>query len=61
MNFVKIIITVLLSQYIFGCIEKTTYSGKIITNSDLDLNILNKNELVNKFYLTLFYIHFLLF
>ena len=49
MNFVKIIITVLLSQYIFGCIEKTTYSGKIITNNDLDLNILNKNELINKF------------
>ena len=40
---------VMLSQYIFGCVEKTTYSGKIITNDDLDLNILNKNELINKF------------
>ena len=40
---------VFLSQYIFGCVEKTTYSGKIITNDDLDLNILNKNELINKF------------
>ena len=40
---------VILSQYIFGCVEKTTYSGKIITNDDLDLNILNKNELINKF------------
>ena len=49
MSFIKIIIIVMLSQYIFGCVEKTTYSGKIITNDDLDLNILNKNELINKF------------
>ena len=50
MSFFKIvIILVILSQYIFGCVEKTTYSGKIITNDDLDLNILNKNELINKF------------
>jgi outer membrane protein assembly factor BamE (lipoprotein component of BamABCDE complex) len=35
--------------YILGCVEKTTYSGKIITNDDLDLKILNKNELINKF------------
>ena len=40
---------VILSQYIFGCVEKTTYSGKIITNDDLDLKILNKNELISKF------------
>ena len=49
MSFQKIIIIVILFQYIFGCVEKTTYSGKIITNDDLDLNILNKNELINKF------------
>ena len=49
MNFIKIIIIVILSQYIFGCVEKTTYSGKIITNNDLDLNILNKSELIDKF------------
>ncbi len=49
MSFIKIIIAVILSQYIFGCVEKTTYSGKIITNDDLDLNILDKNELLNKF------------
>tara|TARA_Y100000741_G_scaffold286019_1_gene225863 strand:- start:39 stop:467 length:429 start_codon:yes stop_codon:yes gene_type:complete len=49
MSFLKIIIMVILSQYIFGCVEKTTYSGKIITNDDLDLNILNKNELIKKF------------
>ncbi|MDC0060227.1 hypothetical protein OAJ19_00785 [Pelagibacteraceae bacterium] len=49
MSFLKIIIIVFLSQYIFGCVEKTSYSGKIISNDDLDLNILNKNELINKF------------
>ena len=49
MSYLKIIIAVILSQYIFGCVEKTTYSGKIITNKDLDLIILNKNELINKF------------
>ncbi len=49
MSFLKVILIVILSQYIFGCVEKTTYSGKIITNDDLDLNILNKNELINKF------------
>ena len=49
MSFFKIIILITLSQYIFGCVEKTTYSGKIITNDDLDLNILSKNELINKF------------
>ena len=48
MSFLKIIIIIILSQYIFGCVEKTTYSGKIITNDDLDLNILNKNDLINK-------------
>ena len=49
MSFLKIIIILYLSQYIFGCVEKTTYSGKIITNDDLDLKILNKSELINKF------------
>ena len=49
MRFVKIIIIVILSQYIFGCVEKTTYSGKIITYDNLDLKILNKNELISKF------------
>ena len=49
MSFLKIIIIVILSQYIFGCVEKTTYSGKIISNDDLNLKILDKNELMNKF------------
>ena len=49
MSFFKIIIIAILSSYIFGCVEKTTYSGKIINDDDLDLQILNKNELINKF------------
>ena len=36
--------------FIFGCTEKITYSGKIITQNDLsNLNITNKNELIKKF------------
>ena len=34
----------------FGCVEKTTYSGKIITPKDLtDINIFNKNQLIKTF------------
>ena len=37
-------------MYIFGCSEKTTYYGKIITQDDLtNLNIQNKNQLLEKF------------
>ena len=49
MKFLKVFIACLLSLYIFGCVEKTTYSGKIITYDNLDLKILNKNELISKF------------
>ena len=49
MSFLKLVIIVFLSSHIFGCVEKTTYSGKIITNNDLEVNILNKDELINKF------------
>ena len=50
MSFIKIIIIVILSQYIFGCVEKTTYSGKIIDQKNLNnLNISNKNYLVKNF------------
>lgn len=36
--------------YIFGCAEKTTYSGKIINEESLsNIKIKNKNELLNKF------------
>ena len=35
---------------IFACVEKTTYSGKIITSEDLtNTNITNKNQLINTF------------
>ena len=47
MSFFKVIIIVILSNYIFGCVEKTTYSGKIINDDDLDLQILNKNVIIN--------------
>ena len=49
MSFLKVIIIVILSNYIFGCVEKTTYSGKIITYDNLDLKIFNKNELISKY------------
>ena len=49
MSFMKVILMVILSHYIFGCVEKTTYSGKIITSNDLDLKILYKSELIDKF------------
>ena len=49
MSFLKIIIMIILTKYIFGCAEKTTYYGKIITNEDLDLKVLNKNYLIDKF------------
>ena len=36
--------------YIFGCVEKTTYSGKIINEEILsNIKIENKNELLKKF------------
>ena len=49
MSFFKIFFIIIIFQYIFGCVEKTTYSGKIITDDDLNLKILDKNELINKF------------
>ena len=49
MTFLKIIVFITLSLYIFGCAEKTTYSGKIINNDDFDFQFLNRNELINKF------------
>ena len=47
MSFLKIIIIIIFTQYIFVCVEKTTYSGKIITDDNLNLKILDKNELIN--------------
>ena len=50
MNFLKFCFIVFLSTYIFGCVEKTTYSGKIIDQRDLsNLNISNKEDLIAKF------------
>ena len=49
MSYFKIIFILILSQYIFGCSEKTTFSGKIITQKDLDIKILNKKQLQETF------------
>ena len=50
MSFVRLNVSILLMFIILGCVEKTTYSGKIITSKDLsNLNISNKNELIEKF------------
>ena len=43
MSFIKIFFIIIIFQYIFGCVEKTTYSGKIITDDDLNLKILDKS------------------
>ena len=50
MNLIKLFSLLFLTVYIFGCSEKTTYSGKILTQSDIsNLNITNKDELIKKF------------
>ncbi|MBS56886.1 MAG: hypothetical protein CMP16_03315 [Rickettsiales bacterium] len=50
MNFPKLLISFFFFTFIFGCSEKTTYSGKILNQEDLsNINIKNKNELLNKF------------
>ncbi len=50
MNIFKLLIILFSLMYIFGCSEKTTYYGKIITQDDLtNLNIQNKNQLLEKF------------
>ena len=50
MNIYRLIIIVFTLLYIFGCSEKTTYYGKIITEDDLTkLNIQNKKQLLEKF------------
>ena len=38
-----------LFSFIVGCVEKTTFSGKIISLDDLKIKALNKNELINTF------------
>ena len=49
MSFYKLIFILFLTFYIFGCSEKTTLSGKILTLDDLNIKINNKNDLIKKF------------
>ena len=50
MYFVKLSFLIIFLVNIFGCTEKTTYSGKILTEDDLsNLKIQNKEELFQKF------------
>ena len=50
MTVLRLFLLIILTIYIFGCTEKTTYSGKIITQDDLtNINLSNKNDLIEKF------------
>ncbi len=50
MSFYKICLISIIIPIIFGCIEKTTFSGKIITQEDLsNIKALNKAELIKNF------------
>lgn len=46
--FLKIIIFLLYSFFLFGCTENVLYSGKIINNNLDYKNIINKNQLIDK-------------
>ena len=49
MSLLKKILILLFTIYILGCVEKTTYSGKIINENELfNLKISNKSELLKK-------------
>ena len=50
MNFYKFILFFICMNYIFGCVEKTTYSGKLFSDRNLSkVNIANKNDLIMNF------------
>jgi len=49
MIFLRACFIIFIIQFIFGCVEKTRYSGKILNEKDLDIKILDKNELFKKF------------
>ena len=50
MYFSKYLIIFLISIYIFGCAEKTTYYGKVITQNDLNNNtLIDRNDLIENF------------
>ena len=50
MSVKKFFVFLILTLCIFGCVEKTTYSGKIITTEDLtNTKIHNKKQLIETF------------
>ena len=50
MKSINVFVLFILAIFLFSCVEKTNYSGKIITENDLtNLNISNKKELILKF------------
>jgi len=50
MSFYKFVLVLIIAFNIFSCSEKTTYSGKIISDKDLtNMKIINKSDLFNKF------------
>ena len=50
MSFFKFFLIIFIISYIFGCAEKTTFSGKIITEDELlNFKLLNKDDLFAKF------------
>ena len=50
MSFFRFFFIFFFITYIFGCTEKTTFSGKIITEDELlNINLLNEDDLIKKF------------
>ena len=50
MSLIKFCFLIFIMNIIFGCVEKTRYSGKIINQDDLtNVKIYNKDELLQKF------------
>ena len=50
MSLIKFCFLIFIMNIIFGCVEKTRYSGKIINQNDLtNFKIHNKDELLKKF------------
>ena len=50
MSFYRLLFIFFFTTYIFGCAEKTIFSGKIITEQELlNIKLLNKDDLIRKF------------
>jgi hypothetical protein len=50
MWFFRLFLIFFFTAYIFGCTEKTTFSGKIITKEDLsNIKLLDKDDLIRRF------------